>query len=117
MVELRFEEEDMARQVLTGQLRRLREASGKSLAQLAGETNYDRTYLNRLENGARLSKLAVMEALDALYDTGGLLADLWKLAQRDAFKDKYQAFMQCEASAVINHKYSLGIPGLLQTEA
>ncbi|MFF8896353.1 helix-turn-helix domain-containing protein [Streptomyces lydicus] len=117
MVELHFEEGDMARQVLAGQLRRLREASGKSLAQLAGETNYDRTYLNRLENGERLSKLSVMEALDAIYGTGGLLAELWKLAQRDAFKDKYQAFMQREATAAVTHKYSLGIPGLLQTEA
>lgn len=117
MAELCFDDEDLARQVLARQLRRLREASGRSLTQLASETNYDRTYLNRLENGERLSKLAVMEALDAIYGTGGLLADLWRLAQRDAFKDKYKAFMRYEAKARILHGYSLIVPGLLQTEA
>ncbi|WP_329149295.1 helix-turn-helix domain-containing protein [Streptomyces sp. NBC_01456] len=117
MVEKNSEgDEGSARWVLACELRRLREASGKSLAQLADEINYDRTYLHRLETGERLSKLPVMEALDRLYGTGGLLVRLWKLARLDAFADRYKLFMQYEAKAVIMHKYMLGIPGLLQTE-
>ncbi|MFD5396285.1 helix-turn-helix domain-containing protein [Streptomyces sp. NPDC127097] len=110
------EDEGSARWVLACELRRLREASGKSLAQLAEDTNYDRTYLHRLETGERLSKLPVMEALDAAYGTGELLVRLWGLARLDGFKDKYREFMKLEAKATIMHAYASAIPGLLQTE-
>ncbi|GES31685.1 helix-turn-helix transcriptional regulator [Streptomyces angustmyceticus] len=117
MVEKNSEEyEGSARWVLACELQRLREESGKSLAQLAEETNYDRTYLHRLETGERLSKLPVMEALDRAYATGGLLMRLWGLARLDAFKDKYREFMRLEAKATILHTYASAIPGLLQTE-
>ncbi|MFE0187186.1 helix-turn-helix domain-containing protein [Streptomyces sp. NPDC058989] len=116
MVEKNSETEDSARWVLACELRRLREASGRSLAQLAEETNYDRTYLHRLETGERLSKLPVMEALDLAYGTGELLVRLWRLARLDAFKDRYRAFMQYEAKATILHTYVTVVPGLLQTE-
>ncbi|MFH8567752.1 helix-turn-helix domain-containing protein [Streptomyces sp. NPDC017993] len=116
MVELNSDGEGSARAVLACELRRLREGSGKSLAQLAEETNYDRTYLNRLESGERLSKLPVMVALDEAYGTGGLLVRLWKLARLDSFKDKYRLFMQYEAKATILHSYAIAVPGLLQTE-
>ncbi|MFB6438270.1 helix-turn-helix domain-containing protein [Streptomyces sp. NPDC056411] len=116
MVEKKSEEEDSARWVLACELCRLREASGRSLAQLAEETNYDRTYLHRLETGERLSKLPVMEALDRVYGTGGLLVRLWRLARLDAFKDKYREFMKYEAKATIMQKYAAVVPGLLQTE-
>lgn len=115
MVEKNSEEEDSARWVLACELRRLREASGRSLAQLAEETNYDRTYLHRLETGERLSKLQVIEALDRVYGTGGLLVRLWRLARLDAFKDKYRSFMQYEAKATILHAYVMVVPGILQT--
>lgn len=116
MVERQSDGEDSARWLLAHELRRLREQSGKSLAQLSEDTSYDRTYLHRLETGERISQLPVMEALDAAYDTGGLLARLWRLARQDVFKDKYKLFMQYEAKATIMHKYALIIPGLLQTE-
>ncbi|MGX1755464.1 helix-turn-helix domain-containing protein [Streptomyces lydicus] len=102
MVEKNSEEyEGSARWVLACELQRLREESGKSLAQLSEETNYDRTYLHRLETGERLSKRPVMEALDRVYGTGELLVRLWGLARLDAFKDKYREFMRLEAKAVI----------------
>lgn len=117
MVEKNSEEDEgSARWVLACELRRLRESSGRSLAQLADEINCDRTYLHRLETGERLSKLPVMEALDQVYGTGGLLVRLWKLARLDAFKDKYRLFMQLEAKATIMQKYATVVPGLLQTE-
>lgn len=109
-------EENSARALLAYELRRLRADSGKSLAQLSEDTSYDRTYLNRLESGERFSQLPVMEALDEVYGTRGLLSRLWKLGRQEAFMDRYQTFMQHEARAVIMHKYMVAIPGLLQTE-
>lgn len=97
-------------------LKFLREKAGLSLGQLAVKTRYDKSYLYRLETGKRLSKLAVMEDLDRFYETGGLLVELWKVARREVFKDKYKEFMRLEFGARIMHKYALGIPGLLQTE-
>ncbi|MGB8942205.1 MAG: helix-turn-helix transcriptional regulator [Streptomyces sp.] len=105
-----------AREVLAQELRHQRSRSGKSLAQVAEDTKYDRTYLYRVESGERMPGLAVMEALDSSYETGGLLVRLWKLARQEVFKDRYKMFMQFEAKASIMHKYMCVIPGLLQTE-
>ncbi|OKI00226.1 transcriptional regulator [Streptomyces sp. CB02923] len=110
------DEEESAREVLARELRRLREVSGRSLSELADEAKYDRTYLNRLENGERLSRRDVMVSLDRIYGTGKLLVGLWVLARRSAFLDRFKLFMQYEAKAVIMHKYLTVMPGLLQTE-
>ncbi|WP_199818672.1 helix-turn-helix domain-containing protein [Streptomyces leeuwenhoekii] len=104
------------RTMLGQTLRVLREKAGKSLGQLAEETGYEKSYLSRLESGERLSKVAVMEDLDEYYGTGDLLLSHWKAARLDAFKDQYREFMALEATARIMWKFSLGIPGLLQTE-
>ncbi|MEN2420365.1 helix-turn-helix transcriptional regulator [Streptomyces rimosus] len=110
------DEEESAREVLARELQRLRSVSGKSLAQLAEEVKYDRTYLNRLENGERLSRREVMEALDRVYGTGKLLVGIWSLARRGAFLDRFQLFVEYEAKASVMHKYMMSMPGLLQTE-
>jgi transcriptional regulator with XRE-family HTH domain len=104
------------RAMLGQTLRVLREKAGKSLGQLAEETGYEKSYLSRLESGERLSKVAIMEDLDGYYGTGDLLLSHWKAARLDAFKDQYREFMALEATARIMWKFSLGIPGLLQTE-
>lgn len=41
---------------------------------------------------------------------------LWKVARREVFKNKYKEFMNLEQAARIMHIFTLGIPGLLQTE-
>lgn len=97
-------------------LRYLRDQAGKSLGQLAEETSYDKSYLSRLESGKRLSRMAVMEDLDRYYGSGDLLAQLWKVARHDGFKDKYKEYMRLEATARVMHAYTPGVPGLLQTE-
>ncbi|GAA2269787.1 hypothetical protein GCM10010145_00120 [Streptomyces ruber] len=97
-------------------LRYLREKAGKSLGQLAQETSYDKSYLSRLESGQRLAKMSVMEELDRFYGSGDLLVQLWKVARHDAYKDQYKQYMRLEAEARIVHVFTLGFPGLLQTE-
>ncbi|MGC5343562.1 helix-turn-helix domain-containing protein [Streptomyces sp. DT24] len=109
-------DEESGRAALGGALRYLRGKAGKSLGQLAEETRYDKSYLYRLEVGQRLSKLAVMEDLDRYYGSQDLLAQLWKVARREVFKDKYKEFMRLENSAHIMQKFQLAVPGLLQTE-
>ncbi|MGY3201790.1 helix-turn-helix domain-containing protein [Streptomyces sp. TE5632] len=109
--------EDSARGALGSTLRYLREKAGKSLSQLAEDTNYDKSYLYRLEAAERISKRPVMEDLDTYYGTGDLLVRLWKLARVEVFKGGYKMFMRYEATATIMHKYMLTIPGLFQTEA
>ncbi|WP_326581280.1 helix-turn-helix domain-containing protein [Streptomyces sp. NBC_00481] len=94
----------------------LREKAGKTLAQLAAETSYDKSYLYRLEKGERLSKRAVMEDLDTYYDSGDLLVRLWRDARKEVIKDKYKAFMELEATARVMWMFQLAVPGLLQTE-
>lgn len=106
-----------ARQMLAKELARLREESGKSLAQLGEETTYDRAYLHKLETGARIGSPEVIAALSAVYRKGEHLSMLWQLAQEDAFADKYKRFMELEARATVQYAYSVGaIHGLLQTE-
>ncbi|UED87179.1 helix-turn-helix domain-containing protein [Streptomyces profundus] len=116
MTEQIDEEPTSARDVLSYMLKSLREKAGKSLSQLAEDTGYERSYLNRLENGDRLSKRTVMEDLDGYYETDTLLRQLWKLAKDEVIVDRYRLFMQYEATATIMHRYSEVIPGLLQTE-
>lgn len=106
-----------ARQMLAKELARLREESGKSLAQLGEETTYDRAYLHKLETGARVGSPEVIAALDVVYGTGGHLSLLWQLARHEGFADKYKRFMELEAKATVRYEYAVGtIPGLLQTE-
>ncbi|WP_371629548.1 helix-turn-helix domain-containing protein [Streptomyces sp. NBC_00341] len=116
MSELTTTDEESGRAALGRALRYRREKSGRSLGQLAEETRYDKSYLYRLEVSQRLSKLAVMEDLDRFYDSGGLLVQLWKVARKEVFKDRYKEFMRLENVARIMHLFTLGIPGLLQTE-
>ncbi|MFE2974279.1 helix-turn-helix domain-containing protein [Streptomyces sp. NPDC059258] len=116
MTEVAEAEAESGRAALGSALRYLRQKAGLSLGQLAEKTRYDKSYLSRLEAGKRLSKLAVMEDLDRFYDTGGLLVELWKVARREVFKDKYKEVVRLELTACIIHLFSPGIPGLLQTE-
>ncbi|MGW0943704.1 helix-turn-helix domain-containing protein [Streptomyces sp. NPDC002623] len=116
MAEVVDGERESGRAVLGRTLKFLREKAGKSLGQLADDTGYDKSYLSRLESGVRLSKVTVMEDLDGYYEAGDLLVRHWRAARLDAFRDQYKRFMELEATARIMWKFTLGIPGLLQTE-
>ncbi|MFI0937658.1 helix-turn-helix transcriptional regulator [Streptomyces sp. NPDC021020] len=94
----------------------LRARSGWSLAQLSEKTRYDTSYLHRLEKGGRLGSLEAACALDAVYGTGEMLADLWRLAKREANANRFAGFGEVEAEATCIHEFSVGtVPGLLQT--
>lgn len=110
------QEKQDAREILAHALVTLRKKAGKSLSQLAEDTGYERSYLNRLENGERISKLLIMEDLDSYYGTDGLLVKLWKSARNSIIVNRFKLFIRYEEGAVIMHKFMTAIPGLLQTE-
>ena len=110
------EEGESGRAALGRTLKFLREKAGKSLGQLADDTGYDKSYLSRLESGARLSKVTVMEDLDSYHGSGDLLVRLWRDARKEVVKDKYKEFMELEATARVMWMFQLRVPGLLQTE-
>ncbi|CAG6393758.1 helix-turn-helix transcriptional regulator [Streptomyces cocklensis] len=110
------DDDPSARAVFRRELSRRRESSGWTLAQLSDKTRYDTSYLQRLEKGGRLGSLDAACALDRVYDAGDLLANLWRLAKREARQSRYQGFTDLEADATGVQEFSIStVPGLLQT--
>ncbi|MFI0718656.1 helix-turn-helix domain-containing protein [Streptomyces sp. NPDC021224] len=105
-----------AREVYRAELLRLRESNGWTLAELSDRTQYDTSYLQRLEKGARLGTWEAAHVLDTAYGTGELLRGLWRLAKREAEKDPYKGFSDLEADATSIQEFSIStVPGLLQS--
>ncbi|QHA05263.1 helix-turn-helix domain-containing protein [Streptomyces broussonetiae] len=59
------------------ELRRLRTASGKSIAQVGREIERSQLMIHEAEAGRRRPSLALVEALDELYGAEGRLVSLW----------------------------------------
>ncbi|MFJ4700367.1 helix-turn-helix domain-containing protein [Streptomyces sp. NPDC088768] len=94
-----------------------RRERGLSLQQVADGAKIDRSYVHRLESGDRASPgVRVVQALDDFYEADGLVVGAWLLEQEGLYRDRYARFKAAEARASIMHKYTTGIPGLLQTE-
>lgn len=105
-----------ARAVYRNELSRLRDYHGWTLAQLSEKTNYDTSYLQRLETGGRLGSLDAASVLDRTYGTGDLLSHLWQLAKRETGASRFEGFSEVEAEATGIHAFSVStVPGLLQT--
>jgi hypothetical protein len=84
--------------------------------ELSERSNYDPSYLHRLETGARLGSHDVMVVLDRLYGTGDLLSKLWRRAKREEGQRRYEGFRDLEAEATGIQAFSPStVPGLLQT--
>ncbi|HKR48247.1 MAG TPA: helix-turn-helix transcriptional regulator [Pseudonocardiaceae bacterium] len=64
------------------ELARKRADSGLSLANVADRAHVHRGYLHNVEHGRRWPTLAVVQALDAALDAGGVLLSTWKAADR-----------------------------------
>ncbi|WP_399087802.1 helix-turn-helix transcriptional regulator [Streptomyces sp. BBFR2] len=59
-----------------GELRRLREQSGRTLHDLAQETNYSRSHLSRIERGEKRPSVALARRCDVLFRAAGRLQEL-----------------------------------------
>ncbi|WP_175409543.1 helix-turn-helix transcriptional regulator [Streptomyces sp. TRM64462] len=100
------------------ELRSLREKRGDSLRKLGAALGWDWSLFGKMEKGATLGSVDVVEALDQYYSTSGVLLTLWELAVGDTpqFKARYRRYMKLEAKATSIQQYSTcAVPGLFQT--
>lgn len=99
------------------ELRRQRELSGVSQAQLAQTTGWSPSMISALQQGARTPKRDHAEALDTALNTGGLLTRLWQelVNQRDVPEWFRDAVLIERRATEIREYEPLVIPGLLQT--
>ncbi|MFI8854178.1 DUF5753 domain-containing protein [Streptomyces sp. NPDC053499] len=118
-MELNSEDGKLTPRVRLGRrLRRLRERRGLSLRQLSDRVGgYSHSYLGRVELGEQLPSEALVEALDAFFDTDGVLADLLELAHDTLIPDYSRKAISKEQEAQrVQGIASSIVPGLLQTQ-
>jgi transcriptional regulator with XRE-family HTH domain len=113
---------------LLAELRRLRDASGKTIDEVAEDIGMSRSTLSRIENGLVGIKLPVLRALLAEYEVGAeSAAQLEQLSKEAAQRgwwqvagptDPFKTLVGLEAEAAwINYFGPTMVNGLLQTEA
>ncbi|WP_393916463.1 helix-turn-helix domain-containing protein [Halostreptopolyspora alba] len=99
------------------ELKRQRELSGVSQAQLAKATGWSPSMISALQQGTRTPKRDHAEALDTALNTGGLLTRLWQelVNQRDVPEWFRDAVLIERRATEIREYEPLVVPGLLQT--
>ncbi|QNE82629.1 helix-turn-helix domain-containing protein [Streptomyces rutgersensis] len=108
--------ERTAQQLLIQELQRLHAEAGLSYRELAAETNYDASYLNRVVNGKSNASPEVMGSLDRIYGTGSLLVGLWELTKSAGVLGYFQKFAAIAAQAASRADYHASlVPGIYQT--
>jgi len=106
------------RKRFTQELRRLREAKGETLQQLAAQLGWDASTFGKLESGRNLGSPEIVEALDQHYGTTPWIVILWELALGDQRQrgERARPPMANERQSVSLCYFSSSIlPGLLQT--
>lgn len=68
-------------------LRRIREESGTSLAQLAKKINYSKSYLSKIENDLKPPTADIAKRYDSVFGTGGVLSALVRTSGEQAAED------------------------------
>lgn len=95
-------------------LRRLRQAADLTQEQLGDLINYTGSLIGQIETARKTPTLEFARACDAALDSGGELADLWKLLKN--YPDWLDAYVEEEQKATAIETYEpLCISGLLQT--
>jgi transcriptional regulator with XRE-family HTH domain len=99
------------------EMRRLREQSGMSLAQLSGIVNSSTSSLHRIETAESMIPKGLPGQLDAAFGVDGWFTNLYALASIEAHPDRYRRWMELETRARRIDGYAGHyVPGLLQTE-
>lgn len=117
-MELHHEEERTTPRTLLGRrLRRLREAEGLSLRELARRLGFPFGYISRVERGEQLPSDALAETLDSHYSREDLsFAELLEMARDSAVPHYGKVFLASERKARRIQVFDSSIiPGLLQT--
>ncbi|WKK25827.1 helix-turn-helix transcriptional regulator [Streptomyces olivoreticuli] len=107
----------MAWRYCGNQMKLWRTEAGVSREELAAEAGYGPETIKSMEQGRRRPTLRVLEIADDMCGAQGKLKAAYVYLQPDKAPARVQAFLDAEASAVVQHSYQpLLIPGLLQTE-
>ena len=105
------------RKMLARRLRSHRARAGLSVRGLAEKIGYPYGYISRVENGKQLPSDALVEALDAFFETDGLFAELLEMCRGTLIADYSRAVVAREPEAERIQVFTSSlIPGLLQTE-
>ncbi|NBM15867.1 helix-turn-helix domain-containing protein [Streptomyces sp. GC420] len=96
----------------------LREAAGLTQAELGARVGYGEAQVASVEQGRRIPKPEMIDAVDAAVGGGGVLAAMKGEVARARYPSFFREAARLEAEAVEFHAYAnQAVPGLLQTEA
>ncbi len=99
-----------------GELKRLRQRAGITLADVAEQTNYALATVSAYETGTRIPSADFAERADKVFGTDGDLARLQQLVERVSVRPWFRDRVDVERKARQIHEYeSYQVPGLLQT--
>jgi transcriptional regulator with XRE-family HTH domain len=116
------------RRRLTAELRSLRETSGRTIDEVAGEVGISKSSLSRVENGLVVPRIPVLRGLLSTYGVTGeqaawleqLCRDAkkkgwWELAGSSAMRDATRTLIGLEAEATRINQFSISVlTGLVQ---
>lgn len=99
------------------QLRRQRALRGMPQDEFGRRANYSSSTVSAVETGTRALDLPYATRADEILETGGLIASLFKSAQRDSEPTWFKRWADAERAATqLRYYHPALIPGPLQTE-
>jgi transcriptional regulator with XRE-family HTH domain len=98
------------------ELRRHREVSGLTQADLGSRVFVSGAYIGQIESAARRPQEDLSKRLDEVFQTDGFFERMWPMTTASKHADYFAATAALEARAVTISKYSGDlVPGLMQT--
>ncbi|MEU4304003.1 helix-turn-helix transcriptional regulator [Streptomyces rochei] len=99
------------------QMKLLREAAGLTQAELGAQVGYGEAQIASVEQGRRIPKPELVDAVDRVVGGGGVLVAMKGEVGRARYPGFFREFVRLEAEAVELHAYdALLVNGLLQCE-
>lgn len=99
------------------QMKLLREAAGLTQTELGAIVGYGEAQIAAVEQGRRIPKPAMVDAVDAAVGGGGVLMAMKGEVERARYPSFFREFVHLEAEAVELHAYDAQVVnGLLQSE-
>ncbi|MFC9951021.1 helix-turn-helix domain-containing protein [Streptomyces prasinus] len=99
------------------QMKLLREVAGLTQAQLGGQVGYGEAQIAAVEQGRRIPKPELIDAVDRAVGARGVLMAMKEEVAKARYPGFFRRYVQLEAEAVELHAYvTHAVKGLLQTE-
>ncbi|TYB94081.1 helix-turn-helix domain-containing protein [Micromonospora sp. WP24] len=110
-------ESEPTTELIRAQLRRLRLSAGLSQEEFGKLVHFSGSQVSAVELGQRPLDRFFLTRADEVLNTGGLLASLLKMAERDRQPSWFRPWLEAERQAQQLRTYQPAlVPGLLQTE-